>query len=370
MNKPWRFRNETGQAGVAELFIYGDIEDYKWLDEDVTAEEFARDLAGLGQVTEIVVRINSGGGSVFAATAIASLLTANDARILVKIDGIAASAATIIAMAGDEISIPVNAMMMIHDPLLRLYGAYNELKLEDVVKTLQEVKRALVEGYRARTGLSEEEIAQIMRDETWLTGRDAVEKGFADILIEDRVAASLSGQVLNINGQDHDLEKYKQFPKAQFEPQAGSLGVVAKVQSPTQQPKSPSNSVEEPPVASKPKEDETVTQEEIRNKHPEIYNAIMNEGVTAERNRMKDFEQLSNHGHQELINKAKFETGSTAAECALQMIAKDKTLGSQELENQTEDAKVLNSVESDKEPQSDEDKVQARAERMAKGSRR
>jgi ATP-dependent protease ClpP protease subunit len=100
----------------AELILYGDISSYSWWGDKITPKQFNDDLNALGDVSEIVVRINSGGGDVFAANAIYTRLKDHAAKITVKIDGWAASAATIIAMAGDSIQIPASGVFMIHDP--------------------------------------------------------------------------------------------------------------------------------------------------------------------------------------------------------------------------------------------------------------
>ncbi|MCH5195936.1 MAG: Clp protease ClpP, partial [Oscillospiraceae bacterium] len=117
-NKFWDFKasaqtSSGGNSAEAELILYGDISQTSWWGDEVTPKQFDSDLAALGDVDEIVVRINSGGGDVFAANAIYTRLKDHKARITVKIDGWAASAATIIAMAGDTIQIPANGVFMI-----------------------------------------------------------------------------------------------------------------------------------------------------------------------------------------------------------------------------------------------------------------
>ena len=119
MKKFWNFtRNEDG---VPELLLYGSISENSWWGDNVSPKRFKEDLDNLGNVSEIVVRIYSGGGDVFAANAIYSMLKDHPAKITVKIDGLAASSATFVAMAGDEILMARNAYFMIHLPSMSAY---------------------------------------------------------------------------------------------------------------------------------------------------------------------------------------------------------------------------------------------------------
>lgn len=118
----WTFRAAAEENAAPELILYGDIASETWWGDEVTPRQFTEELDALGAVPEIVVRINSGGGDVFAANAIYTRLKDNAAKITVKIDGWAASAATIVAMAGDVIEIPGNGVFMVHDPSMGLLG--------------------------------------------------------------------------------------------------------------------------------------------------------------------------------------------------------------------------------------------------------
>lgn len=140
--KFWKFCNQAGNK--VELLLYGDISQTSWWGDEVTPKQFAEELAGLGALDEITVRINSGGGDVFAANAIYTRLKDNAAKITVKIDGWAASAATIVAMAGDVIEIPGNGVFMVHDPSLGLLGYFNEADLAKMTEELKVVKQSIV----------------------------------------------------------------------------------------------------------------------------------------------------------------------------------------------------------------------------------
>ncbi len=177
-----------------ELFIY----DYIGTDLDgspaVTAKEFASELKALGPVKEISVRINSGGGDFFEAAAIYNLLKSHPAKVKVHIDGCALSAASFIAMAGDEIEICENGIVMLHAPATELEGQrLTSAELSRGIKVLDASEAALVAGYANRSGIPPAEISRMLAVETWLTASEAVELGFADrIGPELKLAASFN----------------------------------------------------------------------------------------------------------------------------------------------------------------------------------
>lgn len=203
-------------AKSAEILIYGDISTYEsfWDDSAITPQKFNDELKALGDdVDEITVRINSNGGSVFAGVAIHSMLKRHKAKITVYIDGIAASIASVIAMAGDEIIMPNGSMLMIHNPWT--FGFGNAKDFRKLADDLDEIGGSMMDIYVARTGIDREELAQLLEDETWMSATTAVEKGFATRLEEDSqpIAASLRDGKAVINGVEMDLSKFKNAPK-------------------------------------------------------------------------------------------------------------------------------------------------------------
>jgi len=172
---------DTGAAPgtEAEVLIYGDI-GYGWYDQGITAESISNEIANL-EVDDIHVRINSGGGLVFEGLAIYQTLARHDANIIVHIDGIAASIASIIAMAGDEIRIAEGANLMIHKPWSGMWGNADDLRKEADV--LDQLEKGLVNIYEARTGAKRADIEQWVQDETWFLGQEAVDAGFADVMV-------------------------------------------------------------------------------------------------------------------------------------------------------------------------------------------
>lgn len=161
-------------ADEAEVFIYGDIGGW-W--GGVSAEQFAKEVAAL-DVETLNVRLNSPGGIVFEGVAIYTALAQHSANVIVHVDGIAASIASVIAMAGDEIRIAEGSRFMIHDPWSIVMGSAADLRAEADV--LEGLKSDLIDIYAARTEQPRDDLDAWMSVETWLSARDSVDKGFAD----------------------------------------------------------------------------------------------------------------------------------------------------------------------------------------------
>ena len=172
------------QGEGAELLIYDEIGAY-----GVSAKSFLADLGALDSNAPLELRLNSPGGSVFDAVAIYNALQRHEGAITVTIDGIAASAASYIAMAGDTVVMPENAFLMIHDPSGMVMGNAGDMR--SMAEALDKIAGSLVRGYAAKSGKPDEGIAALMAAETWLDAADALELGLADKVIEPvRIAAS------------------------------------------------------------------------------------------------------------------------------------------------------------------------------------
>ena len=167
----------------AELSIYDEIGAY-----GVSAKAFIAEIGALKASTNLELRINSPGGSVFDAVAIYNALKRHDGKVTVTIDGIAASAASYVAMAADEIVMPENAFLMIHDPSGLVMGTAGDMR--DMAEALDKIAGSLIKGYAAKSGKPDDEIATLMAAETWFDAAEAVEAGFADRIAEPvRIAA-------------------------------------------------------------------------------------------------------------------------------------------------------------------------------------
>ncbi len=284
-------KNQTEEK-TAELLLYGDIGSYEgW--NDVTAKEFAHDLAELGDVDVINLRINSVGGDVFAGQAIHSMLKRNKATINVYVDGLAASIASVVAMAGNNIYMPSNSMMMIHHPWSGCWG--NATEFRKAADDLDKIAESIIVTYQEKTGLEREKIIEIMDNETWLTAAEAVELGFATAETEElQAVASLQGKILAMNGQNFDLSRFKHIP------QNLQKEVKKKVE----------NSV--------------ITAEVLEKEYPDLYNAVKkagyNDGVKDERARMQALDEINVPGCEDIVKKARYETGKAANEIALEIV--------------------------------------------------
>ena len=165
------------QAGVAELSIYDEIGAY-----GVPAKAFIGELKALGDVTDLTLRLNSPGGSVFDGIAIYNALKRHPAKVTITVDGLAASIASVILCAGDEVIMPKNAMIMIHDPSAMVMG--NAADMRSMADALDKMRDGLVSAYQDKTGHTPDEIIQWMAEETWFDAEEALEIGFADQLEE------------------------------------------------------------------------------------------------------------------------------------------------------------------------------------------
>lgn len=170
-------RVQARKSGQAEILIYDPI-GANWFGDGFTAKRFVKDLEDLGDIKDILVRINSPGGEVFDGFAIYNALKNHPAQIHVQIDGLAASIASVIAMAGDLVTMGTGAMIMIHDPWSLAVGDSKDMR--GVAEMLDQVKEGIIDAYAGRTGIDRAELATLMEAETWFTVDEALKNGFAD----------------------------------------------------------------------------------------------------------------------------------------------------------------------------------------------
>jgi ATP-dependent Clp protease protease subunit len=212
LNKFWQIKNDASQES-AELLLYGDIASERpwWSEGDTTTpKEFASDLALLGG-RPVTVRINSMGGDVFAAHAIYNQLRTYSGKVTVLIDSIAASAASIVAMAGNPVIMPSNTMMMIHKPMLELFGYYNTDDLSKMSTALDGIKESIVSAYMSKSNIDRKQISKMMDDATWMTADKAKECGLCDEVqdLGKALNAVINGNFMVVNSVRHDLGKAK-----------------------------------------------------------------------------------------------------------------------------------------------------------------
>ncbi|MFL2052003.1 head maturation protease, ClpP-related [Leuconostoc mesenteroides] len=188
---------------VAQIDIFGDIVSEKWFDEETSATSFRDALKELGEVSTINLSINSGGGSVFDGIAIYNMLKSHKATVNVYIEGLAASIASVIAMAGDTITMRSGSMIMVHMPWTLSQGNAEEMR--KTADTLEKTGDSIVDIYSERTGISSDDIRNIMNDETWLSAEEAVEQGWATKL--DKKEAVMNSVPKEILGRFSNVPK-------------------------------------------------------------------------------------------------------------------------------------------------------------------
>ena len=186
--KFWVWKNQTDADYGAErvLELNGTIAEESWYDNDVTPQMYRDELfAGSG---DIIIWINFPGGDCVAASQIYSMLMDYKGNVTVKIDGIAASAASVIAMAGTKVLMAPSALMMIHNPATVAFGDHEDM--QKAIDMLSEVKESIINAYKIKTSLSRAKLSHLMDAETWMNANKAIELGFADDVLTDAKKAA------------------------------------------------------------------------------------------------------------------------------------------------------------------------------------
>lgn len=237
--------NEKADS-VGEVYIYGDISDSKYWDDDVTPREIMDALEALSDVNELRLYINSYGGSVIAGNAMVSIIDRykerTGAKVVANIEGIAASMASGVAMAADEVNMAQNALFMVHKPWSVAVG--NAFDMEHEAEVLDKVEDTLVSNYMRRFNGTEEELRQLMADETWMNADEAYDYGLVDNITEAvYIAASAKGII--INGKE-----FTERVKAAAMDKVGVKDVVEETPAPVAE--TPKAEVEEIPAQSVP----------------------------------------------------------------------------------------------------------------------
>ncbi len=177
MKKFWNWIHDDGGGRV--LRLEGPIDEDSFWGDEITPQDFRSELEA--EEGDVTVWINSPGGNVFAAAEIYTMLREYAGNVTVRIASIAASAASVVAMAGSRVEMSPTALLMIHDPSTIAMG--NAKDMEKAIETLNEVKESIINAYSAKTGLRHNKIAELMSNETWMNAKKAVELGFADVVL-------------------------------------------------------------------------------------------------------------------------------------------------------------------------------------------
>ena len=315
MTKKFWNITKNEEAKSADVVMYGTIgSDEYW--DDVCDKTIKEEIGNLGDVENINVHINSPGGSVFAAVAIAYTLKNHKAKVTAFIDGLAASAATIITSACDVVKMPKNAMFMIHNPLTWAYG--NKQELEKTGILLDKVKDSILETYLAKAkGKTKEELSALMDEEKWF---NAEEYGFIDEIVDEVENLQNVNNLLIVNSLAFDISKFKNFPG--FKP-------TEPVTEPTPEP-----------TQNTATNTEEMTVEKFKADYPELYKNIVNSAVQGERNRIEAIENLEIAGFDDVVNTAKFKEPVDAANLALKILNIKKEKNKETLKNIQEESQA------------------------------
>ena len=332
--KPARFWNMAEVNGdTAELTLYGDVVSEQPIDwwtgepepgQYICPEAFAEDLAKIKTKRCINIKINSLGGDVYTALAIHNALKALPGTKNVIVEGIAASAASIIAMAGDTVKMYPGSLMMIHGVAVFIYDYMQIGDLKKIIKRMDANERAAAAIYAAKTGTEESTLRAMMEKELWMTGKEAIEKGFADELLEGpepQMAMAAAEHLLIVNGVKHNTEGMD-IPERFNIPKLAAAAPAPVVNK--------NNSAKG--------EQTKMTIEELRAQHPELVAQIEQEAVAADRARIKEIEEIQDTiGDTEMIAAAKFTNPTNAAALALAAMKKQKALGTNFLAARTQE---------------------------------
>lgn len=339
MGKYWNMASVSDTDG--EITLYGDVLDRTptdwWTGEPepglfITPEGFMEDLEAVKDKQNITVKINSCGGDVYTGIAIHNALVGLNKPITVLVEGIAASAASIIACAGSTVKMYPGSLMMIHGVSGFFAAPLNLQDLKREARSFDAIERAIADIYHQKTGIPVDTLRGMMEKEKWMTGKEAVEKGFADEIVADSPEAeiSLSGNLLIVNGISHDVAGLT-LPE----------GIPVIPKAPKQAARKPAEKGRKQPM----------TLEELKNQCPELLEQyreeltasiaaqVKTQAVSGERKRLQDIESIeAGIQDKELIQQAKYgDNPMNAADLALLAMQKQAALGVQHLEAWTRD---------------------------------
>lgn len=320
---------------LTEILIYDEIADKQsydwWTDErgtEVTPKLFREELSKV-TTPKVCIRINSGGGDVFAAESIRTAILEKrqeGKQITCKIDGFCGSAAVGIAAACESIAISASSYLMVHDPAVFAYGYFSIQDFERGLEMLNKVKQGIINAYAKKTGKDKQEISDQMSKETWFTGDEAVENGYCDELMFENIEED--SPIQNVVNSAFDISMYKNAPKSLLNRHAASNnGGFTN----TAKPKNQKESAKNMPDIN--------TIEQLKREYPDLVNQIEKDAKAAERKRIQDIEDVVIPGFEEVANKAKFESPVEASEVAMKIIAEQKKQGTNYLNSREKDVK-------------------------------
>lgn len=295
----WKFKNLAEDDEKAELLLYGDIAERSWWDDTATPKKFADDLAALGSVKEITVYINSGGGDVFAAQAIGNMLERNSATVIAHIDGLCASAATIVACHADKVVAAADASYMVHPPSMGVCDYLTAEDMRNCLKALDTIRGNIVTLYAKKTGRSEDECGTWMDETNWWTAAQAKENGFVDEVDDeesDAVVENRNGMLfVNSIGMGLPFDKAPDFVKSRMSAKT---------------PGGFSNATNNPGQTGTQEEEamEIKNKDDLMKAYPDMVNEIRKDAamdaINRERARIKDIQDMTLPGMEQTMQDA------------------------------------------------------------------
>lgn len=368
--------------GEAEIIMYGDVIENEprdwWTGEPtgelvISSQRFIDELETVRDASHITIRLNSGGGDIFAGVAIHNALKALPATITVHIDGLAASAASVIACAGDEVIVHPGSMFMVHEGYVWMYGWNTPAEIAQVQNQCAAVTQSMANIYVAKTGRTEDEIKEIVANETWFVGQEIIDAGFATALADatgdeqtddgevDEVVYDATAQTLTIGGIKHDASLYRNIPQAAKH--AASIRLHAADVSPAAVA-----TIQAPPTAAQSKGETFMNATELRTSHPDAVAEIVQQAQAEERARLQAIDEIAPSVPSDLVETAKYREPMSAEQLALAAVKASGKANASFLAALDEDDEDSGAEDVDSDPNSgtedDQDKEDKEAEEV------
>lgn len=326
--KFWQFCNQV--ENTVELLLYGDISQTSWWGDEVTPKQFAKELSDIGPLEKIIVRINSGGGDVFAAQTIGNLLEGHAAEVTAKIDGLCASAATIVACHCDKVIAANDSTYMVHPVRMAPRGYLTADEMQKLIDALNVIRENIINLYAKKTGRSTDEVTAWMEATSWWTATTAKENGFVDELTDDEEETVVEnrGGTLFVNSVNTHLPFNEAPSFVQSSTAADTAAGDFVNTNGHEEVNDMANSIN--------------TVDDLRREYPELVGAIeeaaANNARSEERQRIQAIEEMALIGSEALTAEAKFTKPMSVTDFAQAMVKGAKAQGAKYMEDARNDA--------------------------------
>lgn len=315
--KFWEVKNMADTSG--ELTLYGEFSevDDSWWDggQYITSAKFLADIAPLKNKSEITVRINSAGGNFFVALQIANQLKELSAKKKCIIEGMAASAATIVSSVCDEVLTYDNGLFMVHKPQLMVYDFCDDSDLQKHMELLRACKESIINTYIAKTGKTHEEIESFVDQEKWFVGQEAVDAGFCDGIMGKNLEIEVTNsKFIVVNSIAHNLNNFGDYGALQSRISAVS-NKKTKMEG----------------------EKKVMDLAKFKTEHPDIYNQVVKNAMEEERTRLKEIDEISASIKPEMVLSAKYEKPVSAKDLCFNAMKENSLMAGAYMQNLQED---------------------------------